>query len=64
MRRANHNDLEAVDGHDRHRFSTLRLRAFLDANYVNGSTCIGGGVAIGPYVSDGSASGLSSFKSC
>lgn len=44
-------------------FTTLRIRAYHDSNYVNGSTCINGQVTIGPYTF-GSSYGLSSFKSC
>jgi hypothetical protein len=44
-------------------FGTLRLRSYHDANYVNGSTCLAPGYIVGPYPL-GTASGLSSFKSC
>ena len=46
------------------RFTTLKLRAYHNADYITASTCIGGGVSIGPYVNDGSNAGLPSFKSC
>lgn len=47
----------------RNDFTTLKLRAYHDSNYVTGSTCIGGQIVIGPYPF-GVSSGLSSFKSC
>jgi len=44
-------------------FTTIRIRAYHDSNYVTPSTCIGGRIIIGPYAF-GTSSGLSSFKSC
>lgn len=53
---------DRVENYD-NRFSTIRVRSYHDANYGRGSTCIGGGVKIGPYPW-GVPDGLSSFKSC
>ncbi len=44
-------------------FSTLKVRSYMDYNYVRGSTCLNPGYSVGPYPMT-SPDGLSSFKSC